>query len=353
VLVLLLVGAVAVAAGSILFAKRAVDERDSAYDDLARSNSVLDQTIAAAAASPRLKGQPAAEAREAILQPAIKHYQDVIAKYSGDEAMLPEVASAQLHLAALQAKTGSAECVTTLQSGASSLNQMIKADFTEESYPGFQAVVLQITEPTDWVAVKTPNLQMHAVTLYLALQDATSAYRSLAKKFPESVTFRDDLSALLGSLAALIALVPERGSAALGSWVEASTVLETLVRDEPTNNDYKSRLAQALESAARIQKARDTEKDKAIANLKRAVEVRRQLAEGNPDDKALQQQLARVEKDLAALESETAEKSDDAPAEKSSETESAATADDDAAGDAPKDDEAAKDTAGAAAPEKP
>jgi tetratricopeptide (TPR) repeat protein len=363
---LLLVGLAAIAAGSIVFAKRTVDERDRAEEDLARTSSTLDQVIAAAAGTARLKGAPAAQAREEIFQPAIKHYEEAIAKYSDDERMLPEVVSAHLHLASLQAKTGSAECVNSLSSGVRALNQMVKADFPEESYPGFQAIVLRITEPTDWVAVKTPNLQTHAVTLYLAIQNAVSAYRDLSKKFPGSVPIRDDLVALLASAAQLIALVPERGGAALGSWVEASSVLETLVRDEPNNADYKRRLAEALENAARIQKTSDAEKDKAIINLKRAVELRQQLADASPDDKTVQQQLARVKKDLAALEPDaTAEKGDaakeatkDAPQEapakaEPSKTEAAAPAESPKAEEAPKKDSSPKDAEDSAAPATP
>jgi tetratricopeptide (TPR) repeat protein len=340
VFVLLLVGLAAIAAGSIMFAMRTVEQRDRAQEAFARSASALDETVASAAGSGRLKGPPAAQAREEVFQPAIKYYQDTVATYENDEQMLPEVVEAQFRLASLQAKTGSADCVGSLISGLRSLNQMIKADYPEESYPGFQAIVLKITEPMDWVSVKTDDLPAHGLSLYLAIQTATGAYRDLVKKFPDSVAFRDDHAALLRSGAALIALVPARASAALGNWIEARDVLETLVRDEPSNADYQARLAESLEAAADIQKSQD-ETDAAIANYGRAVEVRQKMAEASPDDKGLEQRLAKVKDALAALESTQADPKPDAPKEADADT-----VDDAPPQETPQADDGRKDDAG-------
>lgn len=297
VVVLLVVGLAAVAVGSTIYAMRTIEERDRAREDFAASSSAIDQIVIATASSGKLKGSAAAEDREAILTPALNYYQEISKKYQDDEQMLPEVASAQLHAAALQAKLGSAECIDTLNGGLRSLNQMIQTgDFDAESYPGFQDSVLRITAPTEWFTIKTENAMAHRVGLFLAIQFAQGTYRDLTKKFPESVGFRDDLTALLKS-SAMVLTVMNNPSRALDAWLEARDVLDTMVRAEPSNADFQARFAESLVNVARIQ--RNTgQRDKAITNFERAVQVRQKMAEANPDDKSLARAVANVQRDL-------------------------------------------------------
>jgi hypothetical protein len=297
---LLLLAMAAVAVGSSIYAVQASQQRDRARQDLAQSSSAIDAVAAAAASSAKLKGPANVEARAEVLKPAIKYYQDVAEKYADDERMLPQVASARLHLAALQAKTGSPDCVESLNQGLAAVNGMIKADFAAEDFPGFQATVLKVAAPMDWIQVKTDNLQTHAIGLFFAIKAAASTYRTLATKFPKSIVFRDDQSELLKASAMLEMNIPGRGVSAAQTWDEARDVLESLVRDEPSNEEFQTRLLESLTTAARLQAPKVP--DKAIANLKRAVELRQKMADAKPDDKTLAEGLAKAKSDLEKLE---------------------------------------------------
>ena len=295
----LLLAMAAVAVGSSIYAVQAIKERDRSREDFAQSTTAIDSVVAAAAGSAKLKGPANTEARAEVLQPALNYYQAIAEKYADDEQMLPQVASARLHLAALQARVGSPECVNSLNAGLAAVNGMIKADFPEKDFPGFQATALKIAAPMDWVQVKTNDLQSHVIGLFFAIKTAAGTYHDLATKFPKSVVFRDDLSALLKSSATLEMNIPGRGVSAARTWDEARDVLETLVRDQPSNEEFQTRLLESLATAARLQAP--TERDKAIANLKRAVEVRQKMADAKPDDKAIADGLAKAQSDLEKL----------------------------------------------------
>lgn len=297
IVIVLLVGLAAISAGSTTWALRVTEERDRAKEDFARSSTAINQIVVAAANSGKLKGAAAAKDREAILNPALTYYQEISKSHEDDEQMRPEVASAQLHAAALEAKLGSAECIETLNGGLRRLNEMINSgEFGAESFPGFQDHVLRITAPTEWFTIKTSDPMAHAMGLFFAIQNAQGTYRDLTKKFPESVAFRDDLTALLKSTAMLLTAI-NRQPGALNAWLEACDVLETLVRDQPSNADFQARFAESLANAAKIQQ-NTGEPDKAIANYERAVKVREKLAEANPQDKSLAQEVTKLQGDL-------------------------------------------------------
>lgn len=296
VAIVLILALAAVSIGSTLFALRTIEERDRAEKDLARCGEALDASVSAAVNSDELKGAEAVQAREKILRPVVNYYQNIVQEYGDDERMLPEVASAQLHLAGLQAKLGSAECKDSLNNGLITLRRMIAApdaDFVEEDFPSFQATVLRVATPEDWLNVKTPNRQLHAYALISAISSACSAYRDLAARYPKTIEFRDDLSVLLA--------VPSAGELARRNPIEARDVLETLVRDQPSNAEFRARLADALLATAKNHE-KAGEKEQAINDCKRAAELRQQLAEANPQDQSLAQKLAKVNSELERLQ---------------------------------------------------
>jgi hypothetical protein len=305
VFLFLLLAMAAVAAGSSYYAVLAIQQRDRAEQDRAQTSQAMEALVSAAASSSKLKGPANAQAREEVLQPALKYYQELTDKYGGDEQMLPEVAKARLQLAALQAKLGSPTCVTSLGDGLQAIHRMLKVDsFAEEDYPGFQAIVLRVVAPTDWIQVKTDDMAAYGVGLYFAIASGTDAYQQLADKYPKSVRFRDDLSALLQASAMLQSALPGRGNSAAASWVRARDVLETLVRDQPSNLEFQTRLADSLTNAARLQATK--EMDQALVNMERAVEVRQRMADANPDDQSLAKDLATAKSILEKLEAKAA-----------------------------------------------
>jgi tetratricopeptide (TPR) repeat protein len=305
---ILIVGLAAVSIASTLFAMRSVEQRDRAREDFASSSDAVNEMVLAVANSGKLKGASAAEDREVILQPVVDHYQYIIEKYEGDETMLPQLASAQLHLASVQAKLGLPACSRTLSAGLATLSKMVKSDFSQESYPSFQDTVSRIAAPTDWMTVKDSTPAAQGVALYGSLGAGVVAYRDLSKKFPDAIVFRDDLAELLKSRALLLGFIG-RGDVALENWNEATDVLETMVRDEPDNLGFQERLAESLTSEGKLE-VTEKQPDKAIADYKRAVEVRQKMAESNPEDKSLEQALTRVKRDLERVETAAAAKKD-------------------------------------------
>lgn len=298
--VLLIVGLAAVSVASTYYAMRMIEERDRTQEDLAQSSNTLDKVVLAVANSSKLKGAGAAEDRQEILQPAVEYYDQIIEKYQDDESKWPAVAAAQFHRAALQAKLGVPECVTSLSDGMRTIHAMIKADFGEESYPAFTDSI-RIPAQMDWVSVKGSTPMDQGVALYAGIRAGNSAYIELTKRFPKSIQFRDDHVWLLKS-SAIFANLARRPDMALINWNMANAVLETMVRDEPDNTDFQERLVESLVNSAKIEDASGNT-DKAISNYKRAVEVRQKMVDANPDDKSLEKALAGVQRDLERVES--------------------------------------------------
>jgi predicted Zn-dependent protease len=133
-----------------------------------------------------------------------------------------------------------------------------------------------------------------------------TTFDQLAKEHPQVTSFRSDLAGLRRTSAILFSNIAYATSQAsfrrqsLTAWLQARDVLETLVRDQPANVDFKSRLVEALLAAAKMQKA-DGARDEAIANYTRAVELRQQLAAAAPENETFQKDLAIVQRDLEKL----------------------------------------------------
>jgi tetratricopeptide (TPR) repeat protein len=294
VLVSLLVVALAtIAVGSTIVAKRASEARDRAKRDFAAASAGYDALVVAVATNVK-------PARKELLQPALDYYQKFTQSHAGDKDMLCELATAKFHMAALHAKLGSKEGVTAMTQGLGDLYEMTKVENADPaSFPSLQDSALKVTTPFEWFRVKEID-QKYALQMTVAINRATDLYTSLAKKYPQHVPFRDNQSALLKSAALLQSQLPGASGRSLESWLRARDILETLVRDQPTNKDYQVRLAESLVNAARMQRTAK-ENEKATANLNRAIEVREQLAAANPDDKAIKQDLTVAKRDLERL----------------------------------------------------
>ncbi len=292
-----------IAVASTIVAKRSLDERDRMREDLLAATAAIDETIAAAATSSPLKGAAAESSRKAIFEPALAYYQKYLQAHDKDKKALAQKAAAHLHLATIQAKVGSKESIISLKTGLERMSDLAKdPNVDPASFPSVQASVLKLVNQSDWLGVKgVPPGEMQALGLGLLLGTETGidACQKMATQYPDAISFRDDVAGLRRVLASLQPLIG-RNKEALISWLGARDALETLVRDRPADADYKTRLAESLVAAAKLQKSAK-QLDEAAANYKRAVEVRKQLAEANPDDKSLQQELTTLQRELEKL----------------------------------------------------
>ncbi len=297
---LLFVGAIVAAVLSTLVAMRAMKQRDEFKAQAEQSEVALGQIIDAAANSSRLKGPANAKAREEIFGPAINHYQQSAWELRKNPDNLDRAVAAYQRAAGLQAKSGKGGLVGDLKSIAELLDAMSAAEYDASRYPSMNQNALKSTAPMEWAMVKDTPMQLHAMGLLQSFQMNLASLETLARKHPENPIFRDDLAALLKVSGTLQTAVPDRHSFAMSAWQQARDTLETLAREQPANKDYQVRLVESLTALANLQKQND-QKDEAIANLKRAVEVREQMSQANPDDKALADELAKAKGDLAKL----------------------------------------------------
>lgn len=323
ILVSLLVVALAtIAVGSTIVAKRAIEARDRAKQDLAQASRGFDDLVVAAAAIKPVKRE--------LLQPAVDYYQKFVQSHAGDKQMRAELASANFHLAALHAKLGSKDGVAAMSQGLTELDDLARDPAVDPLIiPSLQDCALKVTTPIEWFMVKGAD-RTYAVQLVVAINRARGTYDELSRKFPQIAGFRDNFSALLKATAMLEGQLPNGSAKSLESWLKTRDVLETLVRDQPANKDYQVRLAESLVSAARLQKSAK-ENDKAADNLKRAIEVREQLAAAYPDDKTVKQDLTVAKRDLEKLAAAPAAKSEPPAADKEPAAEPKATPPSDAA----------------------
>ncbi len=298
--IFLFVGAITIAVGSTMVATRAIKRRDQLQESLAVTTKAFDDTVLAAANSSRLKGAPNAQARQEIFAPAIKGYQEILESTNGDPERLDMAAAASYYLAGLQAKIGAGACVSSLGSGMEAVRKMMEAGYDIDRYPSLNESALKMTAPTDWVFVKDAKTEAHIAGLLFTFTQAIGTLQDLATKNPQATVFRNDLAGMLRISGTLQAMAPDRATFALNAWIQARDVLETLVRDEPSNADFQARLVEALVGAANLQR-RDGQTDKAIANYERAVELRQQMVDAHPDDKALADELAKVKSSLEKL----------------------------------------------------
>jgi hypothetical protein len=328
---LLVVALGTLAVGSTIVAMRAIAERDKAKQDFAKATRGLDATIEVVAANTK-------PVKKELLQPALDYYQQFAQSHADDKTMLAELASARFHTAALHAKLGSKEGVAAMTAGLNNFEQLTKDETADPAtFPSLQDSALKVATPVEWFMVKGAD-QAYGMQLMMGINRATTAYEGLSKKYPTSVSFRDNYSALLKGSALLQGQLPNGRERSLASWLKARDVLETLIRDQPANTDFQTRLAESLLNAGRMQKSAK-EIELAQANFKRAVEVREQMAAAEPDNKTFQQDLNAAKRELdRAKPTEAAKAAEPAKDDKPAENKEAAptqVAADAAAADAP------------------
>lgn len=290
---LLLIGMATLAVGSTLVAMRALEERDKAEADLADlSRAYGDLTAAVAGIKP---------VKKEMLQPVADYLNRYIQAHSGNVLPSAELIRANLQLAAVHVKLGSKEGVAFLAQGMNDLSRLAQDENLDSldphSVPSLQGCTLKVAAPIEWAMVKGAD-QGYFVQLMLAIQNANSNYQRLSHKFPTVTALRDDHSATLKVLALLQSQISAKR--ALPLWEQSIPVNESLFKDQPTNADYGARLIESLVSAARLQK--ESQRDQALTNYKRALEVRQQLASAAPDDQALQKEATRLKTEVEKFE---------------------------------------------------
>ncbi len=314
---LLFVVMATISAGSTYVALRMAEERTRALNDYQQTSKAFEQVVIAVCSNTELKGSKMEPVRQALLKPALEYYEQYLKTHKGDERDLPQVASAQFHVAGLQAKLGQQESVDSLRQGLVYLNALIKSDADADVYPDVQTPILKMAAPSEWLNPKNGggDFQTRGMGVALTLVGTVSVLDDAAKKHPQSVGIRDDQAAFLKASSNLMSMAGRR-QMSLDYWIRARDILEQLVREQPANTDYKARLAESLTSAGRIQKA-TKDNDAAITSYQRAVEIREQLAAAKPDDKSAQEDLTVAKRELEKLKpAPPAEKDAAQPAEK-------------------------------------
>jgi tetratricopeptide (TPR) repeat protein len=310
-----------VSVASTIVAKRSLqerdrvsEERDRIREDFLQASTALGQCVGAVATSAPLKGAAAEPARKAILEPALACYQKYVQAHNTDKSALAAKAAAYLHMATIQAKLGLKESVPSFSLGLQCILQLSKEpDVDPASFPSVQTSVLKLVTQGDWLGAKgisPQEMQTLGLGLLMNAGLASTSLEGMARKHPDVVNFRDDVAGLQKAVGSIMALVG-RNDQALTAWLVARDMLETVVRDRPADAEYKTRLAESLIAAAKLQKSAK-QLDEAAANYHRAVEIREQLAAASPDDKTLQQDLTIAKRELDKLK--PAQASNDAPA---------------------------------------
>ncbi|HEV3138680.1 MAG TPA: hypothetical protein VGZ26_12265, partial [Pirellulales bacterium] len=293
---------------------RIMGERDRVREDLRQASTALGQCVAAVATSSPLKGAAAEPTRKAVLEPALAYYQKYVKVHETDKDAFASTAGAYYQMATIYAKLGSKESIPSLGEGLQYVAKLCREpDVDPAIFPSVQASTLKLVTQGDWVAARgipPQEMQRLGVGLLLNAGVASTALEGIAKKHPDAVNVRDDVAGLQKVVATILALVG-RNEQALAAWLLARDMLETLVRDRPDDAEFKTRLAESLIAAAKLQKSAK-QLDTATANYQRAVEVREQLAAANPDDKTRQQELTVVKREFDKLK--PAQASSDAPA---------------------------------------
>ncbi len=211
--------------------------------------------------SSQTKGPGHKSARAELLRPVLAYYQGFLAKHAGDKKMLPQVCAAQFRVAALQAKSGSLDCIGSLTKAFDYLAEIRAAKLGPESYPNLQAVAFRFVTPNEWVPVKSfDEARTYGVGLFISLQGAISLGQQLAFQNPQVDTFHENVAGLDKISATLQAMIPNREAQSLAAWVDARNHLEILLHDRPQDADAKNRLIESLVAAAKLQRvARDND----------------------------------------------------------------------------------------------
>jgi type II secretory pathway pseudopilin PulG len=302
---------------STLVAKRATAARDRATADAQQAAQALDKMVVAAASHKDLKGYKLDAARKAVLQPALEYYQAYAKAHTNDDPPSPEAAAAYFSAAGIQAKMGLMDSVSSLSQGILQLGRLHSAKIDPESYPSLQQTAMKVAPSNEWMMLKGASfgdMRKHGMNLFFTLTRGVVEYQNTNIEHPTAIRPRDELAGLLLASAIMQSQLG-RSKEALGLSSRARDLLDSLVKDQPANTDYKVRLAQALVDCGKLQKsAKDT--DAAAESYRRAVEIREELVAANPQDETLAADLKTAKSEAARIkpapkpgaEAETAKK---------------------------------------------
>jgi len=298
---LLFVAMATISTASTYVALQMAKERAQAQDDFQQTSKALEQVMLAVCTNSELKGSKMEPVRQALLKPAVDYYEQFLTTHAGDKKALSQVASAHFHLAGLRAKLALKESSDSLAEGLFVLRQLLASGADADAYPEMQTPILKVAAPSEWLNPKNGggNFQLRGLGVITSLTGVIDVLGEASVQHPQSVGIRDDLAAFLKASCNLLSM-GGRNALSLEQWLRARDILEQLSREQPANNDYKARLAEALMAAGRLQKTAK-ENDAAAASFQRAVEIREQLAAANPDDKSAQQDLIVAKRELEKL----------------------------------------------------
>jgi hypothetical protein len=355
ILLSLLIVVLAVLAGaSTVVALNAMKGRQKAEEDFARSQATLDALVKEIANHPDLKGFKMLKVRDSLLKLALTYYESYVQAHAADEVPPLNAPAAQFRIAGLYAKMGSSKSVPALAAALVMINRLREAKVDPDTYPGMNECAMGIAKPEEWIMLKGATMKEmrdHAPKLVFGLSGAMVQYNQVNREFPQAIRPRDELAQVYMYAGALQARVGRREEG-LGQLNRSRTYLESLVRDQPGNSEFQTRLADVCVLVGDLEK-RKKNNEGAAAAFERAVQLREPLAAASPDDKELAAQLAAAQKSLesvkgAGSETVAAAPPDAKPAEAAPAGDAAAAAP--ASGEAPVD-EQAKDSSAEPTPE--
>jgi tetratricopeptide (TPR) repeat protein len=304
---LLIVALGLVSAASTYVALEAIKERDRARTDLAEAAKTIDQYVQTISTSNELKGTRLAKARAELYKPAVDYYQQYTQKHHDDKKALAEMADAYYHLAGIQAKTGAKEALTTLNDGMRYINLMKAENADAAKYPSLNQSAMKYTMPTEWFPQRGGGGGIAAIAPLIITFDAgNETFSALMAQYPQSPIFRDDLAAMMRIPATLYGFAGVNGRA-ITSWQRAVDALTPLVAEQPSNMEYKARLAEALSGIASRQMSAKKPQE-AVPHYERALKLHEAIAAAQPDDATSKQQLTVAKRALERAQKELAKK---------------------------------------------
>jgi hypothetical protein len=305
-----------VAVVSALIAVVAARQRTAAKHDFLLASDAMDQSLTTIFTNGKLKESESV--RRDLLQPYLAYYEKFVQIHAGDDAYLAEAATAQFHVGALRAKLGIKPAAAALGEGFTILKRLKETSVDPQSYPSVQESALKLVPPPDWIGYKFGKSfsPIELLGIMGTLGSGTMMFEELTKEHPEAINLRSDLAGLhrttaviMTSVGAMVKATGGGGSPvspeqlrqqSLDAWLKSRNLLETLIKDQPTNADFKNRLVEALVGAAKAQQGTGA-RDEAIANYTRALELREQLATVTPPDEAQKKEMASIQRDLERL----------------------------------------------------
>lgn len=301
-LVIVILATISVA--STLVAVRATEDRKRSEEDLDRANAVIDKAAVTAATREELQGFKMTKTRTEFLEPLAKYYEEFLEAHKNDPVPSAEVAAAHFRLAGLYAKLGSMKSVPTLNEGHNYLAKMQEAGIDPETYPSPSEYAMGVAEPREWMLLRGASMQEmrdHGGKLFFALTQSIITFNHIVDEYPDALVPRYELATALGYSAAMQDALGRKREAAT-AWRRARTVLESLVRDQPTAEKFKRRLGEANIALGESQQESDNHDD-AIASYTKAVEIFTDLTAADPKNESDASSLESARKSLEELQS--------------------------------------------------